>query len=458
MFSALPPVRVASLALFVSVVLLAIVPSAPRAQMAGPGELPPIDAGVRAAIVDSITAAIDSIYVLEEPAREIVSGLRKKLDDGDYDELDDPAEFAQRLFEDAQAIHHDGHFRIAALHPIDPELRASDRDEDPADAERRQRARRARNYSFQKVEILPGGVGYLRFDGFEHGAEAFEAASAAMNFLANANAVILDVRNNGGGSASMIRYLCGYLFDERTHLINWDVRAEDHTEQSYSLDHVPGRKIGNAPVYVLTSGRTFSAAEEFSFDLKNLERATLVGETTGGGGHTVSGYVFHFDGFRILARLPYGRAYFPPTNEGWEGVGVTPHIEAPAEDALEVAHAEALRRLIAEEEDEVVKGQLEWALLDVESREEPPALSREEKAELVGSYGPRRISIEDGDLFYQRDDGPRYRVEPMADNLFRVGDLSYFRLSFERDDEGRVTRIVGRYDDGRTDGHPRDSD
>ena len=218
---------------------------------------------------------------------------------------------------------------------------------------------------------------------------------------------------------------------------------------------MPGQKFPDTPVYVLTNSNTFSAAEEFSFDLKNLERATLVGKTTGGGGHTVAGYAFEFDGFRLLIRLPYGRAYFPETGEGWEGVGVTPHIECPADEALDVAHLHALRALAEAETDEVIRGQYEWALLDIESRANPLELPKDVLAELVGDYGPRHITMEEGVLYYQREGRDRMRLEPMNDEVFRVGDLDYFRLSFERDDDGDVVRVIGHYEGGRTDSNER---
>ncbi|MBN2171949.1 MAG: S41 family peptidase [Candidatus Krumholzibacteriota bacterium] len=458
---ALPSTRSAIPILAAALAWLLLVPAlAPpaAAQLAGPGELPPIDAATRAAIVDSVTAAIDSIYVLEEPARRIVAGLRQNLADGAYDNLADPAAFARRLHEDAQAINHDGHFGIGAMRPLDPAVAAAQQDEDPADAERQRRVRRVNNYSFRKAEILPGGVGYLRFDGFLHGDDAFAAAAAAMNFISNCDAVILDLRYNGGGSASMIRFICGYLFPEETHLINWDIRAEKKTVQSYSADYVPGRRLTEQPLYILTSGNTFSAAEEFTFDLKNLERATVVGETTGGGGHTVAGYVFDFDGFRIGIRIPYGRAYNPENNEGWEGVGITPHIAVPVEQALDAAHADALRTLIEAEQDAEYRFRLEWAAQDIESRLNTGEISKREMRKLVGRYGPRRVFIDDDALWYQREDGEPHRLARMGDNLFRVGDLDWFRISFERDGSGRAVRIVGHYNDGRTDGNDRGED
>jgi hypothetical protein len=208
-------------------------------------------------------------------------------------------------------------------------------------------------------------------------------------------------------------------------------------------------------VYVLTSRNTFSAAEEFSFDLRNLERATIVGDTTGGGGHTVAGYTFDFGGFRMGIRLPYGRAYNPENNEGWEGIGVIPHIAVPAAQALETAHADALRKLIEAEEDDRIKAGLEWPLLDLTSRLDPIEISSKQKKQYVGTYGPRRIFIENGELYYQRENRPRFKLEPMGEDLFRVGDLEYFRLTFEKDQKGKVVKIIGLYDSGRTDGNDR---
>ncbi len=453
--SAVPFRRIAVYAAVAALLILLSTAPTVHAQFARPGQLPGIDAATRAAIVDSITAVIDSIYVLEEPAKRIVAGLTQNLADGKYDDLTDPAEFTRKLHQDAQAINHDGHFGIAAMLPLDPDVAAAQEDEDPADVERRRRRYRELNYGFKKVEIFPGGIGYLRFDQFAHGDDAFAAAAAAVNFLANSNAVILDLRNNGGGSASMIRFICGYLFEENTHLINWDIRAEKKTVQSYSADYVPGRRLTEQPLYILTSGNTFSAAEEFTFDLKNLGRATIVGDTTGGGGHTVASYIFDFDGFRVGIRLPYGRAYNPENNEGWEGVGVIPHIVVPEERALEAAHADALRKLLEAEEDERFKAGLEWALRDLDSRLNPIELSKKQMKKYVGHYGPRRIFIDDGVLYYQREDRPRHKLEFMGEDLFRVGDLDYFRITFEKNKAGKVVKVIGLYNSGRTDEHER---
>ena len=426
-----------------------------HAQPAEPGSLPPIDVATRAAIIDSVIAVIDSVYVLGQPAARIVAELKRASAAGEYDKITDPALLAQRLHEDCQRVNHDGHFRIFALPPLDPEAAAAEQDESPVDVERRERRFKADNYGFKKAAILAGGVGYLRFDAFPRNDEAFMAAAAAMNFISNSNAVILDLRDNGGGSASMIRFICGYLFAEETHLVNWEIRAEKKTVQSYSADFVPGQRITSQPVYILTSENTFSAAEEFTFDLKNLGRATIVGDTTGGGGHTVWSHAFNFDKFRIGIRVPHGRAYNPVNNEGWEGVGVIPNIAVPAEQALEAAHADALRKLTAAEQDTEIKAGYEWALQEVENRLAPVKITGKQMKEYTGVFGPRRVFIEEGDLWYQREDGPKYKLALMAKDLFRVGDLEYFRLSFGYDESGKIVKVIGLYDDGRNDENPK---
>jgi hypothetical protein len=137
-------------------------------------------------------------------------------------------------------------------------------------------------------------------------------------------------------------------------------------------------------------------------------------------------------------------------------VGVIPHIAVPEEQALDAAYADALKKLIEAEEDEQIVAGYQWAMNGLDSRLHPIELSKKQMKDYIGRYGPRRIFIEDGVLYYQRDDRPRLALEPMGEDLFRVGDLDYFRLSFERNESGKVVRIIGLYDNGRRDQHERD--
>lgn len=440
-----------ALGLAAALALALVAPPGAQAQpprfFARPGDLPRMDARTQAAVVESCAVAVDTIYVLGETAAQISALWRSRLAAGDYRDLSDPVELVSRLEEDATSVRRDGHFGMAALFPVNPE--AQDPAPTPQQTERYRRTQREGNYGFEKVEILPGHVGYLELTRFADTAEAAETAVAAMNLLANAPAVIIDLRRNPGGSATMIRLIASYFFTEQQHLINWYQRDTDRTVQSYTLDYVPGRRMPEVPLYVLTSDLTGSAAEEFTFDMQNLKRATIVGDTTGGAGHTVAQAIFAFDGFRVGMRLPHGRAYDPRTGEGWEGRGVTPDIAVPSDQALQVAHAEALRALREAETDSQWLQVLDWHIAGLEAERHPLALCAEELAAYAGAYGPRRVFLEEGTLYAQREGRPRFALRPLARDLFALAGLPDFRLRFERDAQSRVIRVVGVYEDGR---------
>jgi C-terminal processing protease CtpA/Prc len=197
------------------------------------------------------------------------------------------------------------------------------------------------NCGFDKVEILSGNLGYVKFNMFGDPEICGPTATAAMNFLANTDAVIFDLRENGGGDPKMVAFVCSYLFAKRTHLNDLWTRKTNHTEEFWTSPDVPGKKLDGKPAFVLTSGRTFSGAEEFTYNLKNLKRATIIGETTGGGAHPVSGHRID-DHFMI--GVPFARAINPITKTNWEGTGVEPDVKVPAPDALSTAQKLALEK------------------------------------------------------------------------------------------------------------------
>lgn len=165
---------------------------------------------------------------------------------------------------------------------------------------------------------------------------------AAMNFLGNVDAIIFDLRDNGGGDPKMIALIASYLFDEVTHLNDLYNRKEDSTTQFWTLPYVPGKRLTGKPAFVLTSHGTFSGGEEFTYDLKELKRATVIGETTGGGAHPVSGHRID-DHFMI--GVPFARAINPVSKTNWEGTGVEPDVKVPADTALEVARKMAAEQI-----------------------------------------------------------------------------------------------------------------
>ena len=290
-----------------------------------------IDDAAKARVIDGAIAMLNEFYVFPETAKKMEQALRERQKKGDYETVADGETFANLLTDHLQQVSHDKHLRVnfspRALPKGDPAPNP--------EAEARMRAQMERaNCAFEKAERLPPNIGYLKFNAFMDPSVCGPTATAAMNFLGNVDAIIFDLRDNGGGDPKMVAYLSTYLFDQPTHLNDLYNRKEDSTTQYWTLPYVPGKRLGGKPAFVLTSKRTFSGGEEFTYNLKNLKRATIVGETTGGGAHPVGGHRIddHF-----LIGVPFARAINPISKTNWEGTGVEPDVKVPAAEALDAA-------------------------------------------------------------------------------------------------------------------------
>ncbi|UCD63165.1 MAG: S41 family peptidase, partial [Candidatus Zixiibacteriota bacterium] len=246
------------------------------------------------------------------------------------------------------------------------------------------------------------------------------------------------------------------FFEEPQHLNSFYIRKEDTTRQFWTQAQVQGPRMSDADLYVLTSERTFSAAEEFTYNLKNMERATIVGETTGGGAHPVDGRLFA--NLNVGMSLPFGRAINPISGTNWEGTGIEPHLQVPQDQALEVAHLEALKKLREKATSEDIKQQLTWDIDTKQALANPATVDAAILQSYVGTYGPRVLIFENGELYYQREGRPKFKMIPMADDLFCFEELDYFRIKVSVDDSGNPVELVGTYSGGFTDVSPRDPD
>lgn len=302
---------------------------------------PPVDAATRTQVIDALARQLNDYYVYPDVAARMDQAVHAKAAHGDYDRFDDARAFAGALTADLVDISHDKHLRVMTGDTPAPPMPTGEPTAAQLDNARTMMA--ARGYGVGKVEILKGAVGYLDLRGFDRLQFSRDAIAAAMTQLSSTDALIVDMRHNGGGDPATVAFLCSYLFDGRVHLNDLHWRKDDRTEAFWTDPNVPGKHYGQQkPVYVLTGPRTFSGGEEFSYDLQQLKRATLVGETTGGGANP--GRV------RILtpyfgAFIPNGRAVNPVTQTSWEGTGVVPEIKVAADDALATALEMALYRL-----------------------------------------------------------------------------------------------------------------
>ena len=275
--------------------------------------------------IKRISELLNRNYVFPELAQEMSELLSNKLIEGEYDNLNDLNEFADVLTKDLQSISNDKHLRVW-----------SNLGEKLAQRNSGGRFQRNVNHGFFETKILDGNIGYIDLRAFSGSKNATIIAEAAMEKVSNTEALIIDLRKNGGGSPEMIKTLTSYLFDgkESIHLNTFYWRPTDSYQDFYTNKNINGKRMDGMDVYLLTSSYTFSAAEEFTYNLKNLKRATIIGETTGGGAHPGGTRRINSD-FSMF--LPQGRAINPITKTNWEGTGIEPHIKTESKKALERA-------------------------------------------------------------------------------------------------------------------------
>ncbi len=406
---------------------------------------PPIDDAARAEILQWISETMSERYVDPDVAEAMVDEVRSRAAEGAYRDLVDSGSFLHAVEQDLRAVSDDKHVGLWPERLED--VVEDDTDYTPADPDYVEHLRRT-NYGYKKIEILPGNVGYLRIDEFAHSVLGGPTTIAVMNTVGNTDALIIDLRWNGGG-AGLVGYICGYLFDEATHLNDGWERASGETLQSWTPDFVPGPSLSEVPLYILISGQTFSAAEDFTYALKHLDRATVVGARSKGGGHPVEFVRLLRDDMAVAMMVPNAKSINPITGTSWEGVGVAPDIEVPATDALATAYDAALDALSDRAEDVQHRYRIEWARQEFKADLHPVEPSREQLAEYAGTYETQSFLVtDDNTLLYQREAGSVYPMVPMGDGLFRFEGYDRARFQFARNEDGHLDRVITLYSDG----------
>jgi hypothetical protein len=330
-----------SLALAMS---LAVAPLATAtAQDAHP--LVPISAADRSAVIAALGNTLHADYIFPDVADNVTKALKAKDAKGGYAAATDAEAFSELLSKDLRELGKDGHFRVNYAPGYTPRpTTISDAPPTKEEIEQMRLDLSHMAYGLQRVELLNGNVGYIELRGFGPTDIVGEALGSAMQMLSGTDALILDLRRNGGGEPSTVAFLMSHFFAEgdRRHLNDIYTRPTNKTDQYWTDGKV--RTHYSKPVYVLTSARTFSGGEECAYDFQTQKRGTLVGESTGGGSNPGDDFSITHD---FVAFIPTGKAINPITHTNWEHVGVKPDIAVPAADALKTAHAAALRTLLA---------------------------------------------------------------------------------------------------------------
>ena len=402
-------------------------------------------AAANAETIEAVAAAIEQRYVFPETGTKIAAYIRDRAAKGTYAALTG-GPLADALTQDLRAENGDRHLYVqyqpgggGAPVPGSPggPVRMI-----PGSSPGQVEVYRRRNYFLNRAERLDGNIGYLevrRFFGLSE--DALAAATAAMAFLENADACIIDVRYAPGGDVRMVDTLASYFFDKVTPTLATYSRSRDETIQRSTLETLPGKRRPDIPVYVLISRDTGSAAEDFAFLLQQTGRATLVGDRTAGAGNTNA--VLGLGGGYSLS-VSIGRTFNPKTNQGWEAIGVQPDVQAPAPDAVDAAHRLALTALIEKMEkagSTALRTELAWTRDALDARRKPPAVDAKALQDLAGQYGVRAIVFADGRLWYQRQEGAeKIPLTTLSATEFAMGEGQ--RLQFVRTGESRELRLL----------------
>ncbi|QSB29218.1 S41 family peptidase [Flavobacterium sp. CLA17] len=295
------------------------------------------------AVVSAVKTHLEESYIDLDLSKKMITELDKNLKSNKYNKITSPDEFSKTITEDLQSISKDLHLKVR----FEPERIAQEKhvvsEEKQLEMEKRTALQMAEvNYGFEEAKILDGNIGYLNLTQFVDIKYAEETASATMNFLSNTNAIIIDLRSNGGGVPSMMQLLSSYFFDKTPVLLSDFYERKTNTKtQLYSFENVIGKRSINKPLYILTSKNTFSAAEAFAYTLKHLDKATVVGEITKGGANRTKRVNLN-DEFTIS--IPYIQSIHPVTKSNWEGKGVQPTIKTNEKDAFVYAYVDAIEK------------------------------------------------------------------------------------------------------------------
>jgi C-terminal processing protease CtpA/Prc len=350
-----------AIALLLGAAVLADVVPNPMPRRGPPQKDMVMDQAKRAEVLERLITELNGNYVFPDQAKAMEAELRAKDKRGEYAKITSAEEFAATLTEDLRRVTKDRHLDVAySEQPLPPQ----DELESEAPTAESLAEERRLNFGVERVERLHFNIGYLDLRAFGSPEGAAGKFASAMSLLADTDALVIDLRFNGGGDPATVALLASYLFDDKTRLNDIYERPKNKTTQYWTSNELAGPKYGGTKkVYLLVSHDTFSAGEDFAYALKNLKRATLIGKATGGGAHPGSArrLTDHF-----ASIVPSGRSISPITKTDWEGVGVLPDIDMDPEKALEKAQALYLADAIKSEQDEGRRARMQERLAELD--------------------------------------------------------------------------------------------
>lgn len=292
-------------------------------------------------VLTDITEKVKDYYIDKEAYKKADSLFRNELNKGAFNALN-KKEFAALLTQKLRTTIKDEHFFVKYLENYMPEKQMSEKEKEKLNNEHNS----LENFGFETVQRLPGNIGYINFKGFASPEASEKTLAAAMNFVANTHALVIDLRENGGGENGMVLLFCSYFFDKKTDLYTTYFRHNNKTVLNSTQPEVSGQKYLHKKIYILTSKNTFSAGEAVAYFLQQYKLAEVIGEKTGGAANPVDHFIIQN---QYLLLVPAGKITSLASQKNWEHIGVTPNQEVKSEDALRAAHIKILKNIILAE-------------------------------------------------------------------------------------------------------------
>lgn len=400
-------------------------------------------------IIDSLCSKLEKLYPISEISKKTSLGILKNYEDEKYFNYTLIPEFMQHLNDDLESLSKDGHLGII----YDPEMASElimgevTNEKGKSYADLTSESERWNNFGFKVLKILDGNVGYLDLRTFFSLKYASHTAIAAMNFFSNCNALVIDLRKNGGGWDDMVTFLASYFIDNTDDIIFSITHSTLDNSYFASVPpvFVPGHKLTNLPLVILTSRSTASAAEAFTNIMKHFNKNTLViGKTTAGAENPIDQVILFGD---YILRIPTWQKIYSYDKSGWEGVGVKPDIEAESDTALNYAHIYLLHKLQKESMDESIRKKYQWYIDGISALDTPISIPENIIQSYAGEYGNRKISYENNNLYYQYKGRTKRKMFAISDEYFIIEGYDFFRVKFISDDY-KVVGLNEIYDDG----------
>ena len=399
-------------------------------------------------VVRVLCEKLEKLYPDPEIAKKTSVSISENFEGGKYSVYSSASEFVQHLNDDLESISGDGHLGIIFDPAMASELKMVD-EEMGGDtyAELTLESERWENFGFKELKILEGNVGYLDLQTFFSLKYAGETAVTSMNFFSNCNALIIDLRRNGGGWDDMVTFLASYFLNSDDEIIFSITRStlDDSYYASMPYAYVPGKKLTDIPIYILISRSSASAAEAFANIMKHFcKNTTLVGETTAGAENPVE-HILLFDDY--ILRIPCWQKIYSYDKTGWEGIGVKPNIEVESEIALSIAHINLLLKLKDESTDEDIKKKYQWVIDGLNATNDPVIVKENILQSYAGKYGNRDIYYENNNLFYQYKGRTKRKMLAISNEYFLIEGYNFFRVKFVSEND-TVVGFNEIHDDG----------